>query len=100
MKREAEMFMKHHEMIKEERKRQSEETSKMVLKQMNEIDDIKRHMERESIEARRRRVDVWTQITLMYPNIFHDVLLSYISFLLLGGKYNFKRTTKITRKPS
>lgn len=58
MRRENEMFKKHHRMAKEERKRQNEKMSKIVLKQLNEIEGIKSSIERESVEKRRKRGEV------------------------------------------
>lgn len=50
--------MKHHEMVKEERRKQNEETSKMIQKQINEIDELKRSIEDKTAEARRKRTEV------------------------------------------
>lgn len=45
-------------MVKEEHKRKNEEISKIVLKQLNEIEEIKNIIERESVESRRKRGEV------------------------------------------
>lgn len=58
LKREIEMFMKHHTMIKEERQKQSEEISNILMKQINEIEEFKRSIDRETVEARRKRMEV------------------------------------------
>lgn len=58
LRRENEMFKKHHMMIKEERKRQNEEMSKIVLKQLNEIEEIKNSIDRENVKARIKRGEV------------------------------------------
>lgn len=58
LRRENEMFKKHHMMINEERKRQNEEMSKIVLKQLNEIEDIKNSIDRENVKARKKREEV------------------------------------------
>lgn len=52
------MFMKHHAIIKEERKRQNAKMLKMVAKQRSEIEELKRSIERENDEKRRKRVEV------------------------------------------
>lgn len=44
--------------MKEERKKQNDEITKTVLKQMNEIENIKKSIELENVEARRRRKEV------------------------------------------
>lgn len=58
MRRENDLFIKYHELIKEERKKQNDEITKTVLKQMNEIENIKKSIEWENVEARRRRKEV------------------------------------------
>lgn len=45
-------------MVKEERKRQNENMSKIILKQYNEIEEMKSSIERESVEIRRKRGEV------------------------------------------
>lgn len=57
-RREDEMFKKHYAIIKEERRRHSEEISKTVMKQIDEIQTIKRSIEFENAEARRKRAEV------------------------------------------
>jgi len=52
------MFKEHQAKIKEERKRQNDEISKTVMKQINEIEELKLSIERENIEARRKRMKV------------------------------------------
>lgn len=54
------MFLKHQAMIKEQRRRQCEEITDMVLKQKKEIEEIQRNIERESAETRRKRLEVRT----------------------------------------
>jgi len=58
LRREDEMFKKHHTMIKEERRKQNEEISKTIMKQIEEIQTIKRSIELENAEARRKRAEV------------------------------------------
>jgi len=58
LRREDEMYKKHHAMIVEERKRHSEEISKTVMKQIDEIQTIKRSIEFENAEAQRKRAEV------------------------------------------
>lgn len=58
MKRENDLFKEHQAIIKEERKRQSDEISKTVMKQINEIEELKLSIERENTEARRKRMKV------------------------------------------
>lgn len=58
LKLEYEMFMKHHAIIKEERKRQNAKMLKMVAKQRSEIEELKRSIERENDEKRRKRAEV------------------------------------------
>lgn len=58
LKREIEMFMKHHIMIKEERRKQNEGISNILMKQINEIEEFKRSIDRETNEARRKRMEV------------------------------------------
>lgn len=52
------MFKEHQAIIKEERKRQSDEISKTVMKQIHEIEELKLSIERENTEARRKRMKV------------------------------------------
>ncbi|XP_022176736.1 golgin subfamily A member 6-like protein 6 isoform X2 [Myzus persicae] len=54
--RENELFKEHQAIIKEERKRQSDEVSKTVMRQINEIEELKLSIERENTEARRKRM--------------------------------------------
>ncbi|XP_025207836.1 golgin subfamily A member 6-like protein 6 [Melanaphis sacchari] len=56
LKRENEMFKEHQAIIKAERKRQNDEISKTIMKQINEIEELKLSIERESAEARRKRM--------------------------------------------
>lgn len=58
MKRENEMFKEHQAIIKEERRRQNDEISKTIMKQINEIEELKLSIERENIEARQKRMKV------------------------------------------
>lgn len=58
MRLENEMFMKNYEITREEEKIKNEEEMKLVLKQMNEIEETKESVKRESDEARRIRVEV------------------------------------------
>lgn len=58
LRHENEMFKKHQMMIKEERKRQNEEMSKIVLKQLNEIEEIKNSIDRESVNAQKKLREV------------------------------------------
>lgn len=58
MLRENELFKEHQAIIKEERKRQSDEVSKTVMRQINEIEELKLSIERENTEARRKRMKV------------------------------------------
>lgn len=57
--------MKNYKIIKEENKIKNEEKMKLVLKQMNDIEDIKESIKRESDEARRIRIEVFTYIKLI-----------------------------------
>jgi len=52
------MFKKHQAIIKEERRRQNDEISKTIMKQINEIEEAKLSIERENIAARRKRMKV------------------------------------------
>lgn len=52
------MFMKHDAMIKEERKKQNNELSNILMKQMKEIEDLKLSIERKNCESRRKREEV------------------------------------------
>lgn len=52
------MFKEHQAIIKEERKRQNDEISKTIMKQINEIEELKVSIERQSVEARRKRMKV------------------------------------------
>lgn len=61
------MYIKHHAMIKEERKKLSEAISQMVLKQINEIEEFKHTVERESAEARRKRAEVRIKYMVKKP---------------------------------
>ncbi|XP_060857733.1 golgin subfamily A member 6-like protein 22 isoform X1 [Metopolophium dirhodum] len=56
LKRENDLFKEHQAIIKEERKKQSDEISKTIMKQINEIEELKLSIERENTEARRKRM--------------------------------------------
>ncbi|CAH1730932.1 golgin subfamily A member 6-like protein 6 [Aphis gossypii] len=56
LKRENDLFKEHQAIIKEERKRQNDEISKTIMKQINEIEELKVSIERQSVEARRKRM--------------------------------------------
>ncbi|XP_026821430.1 golgin subfamily A member 6-like protein 6 [Rhopalosiphum maidis] len=56
IRRENELFKEHQAIIKEERKRQNDEISKTIMKQINEIEELKLSVERQSDEARRKRM--------------------------------------------
>lgn len=58
LKRENDLFKEHQAVIKEERKRQNDEISKTIMKQINEIEELKVSIERQSVEARRKRMKV------------------------------------------
>lgn len=53
------MHMKHEAIIKEERRKQNEEMSNVLMKQIKEIEDLKLSVERENDELRRKRVEVY-----------------------------------------
>jgi hypothetical protein len=50
--------MKRDAMIKEERRKQNEEMSNILMKQIKDIEDLKVSVEREKDELRRKRVEV------------------------------------------
>lgn len=54
------MFIKHDAMIKEERRKQNEEMSNILMKQIKEIEELKLTNERKNDELRRKRVEVRT----------------------------------------
>uniref|UniRef100_A0A2S2QYS1 Uncharacterized protein n=1 Tax=Sipha flava TaxID=143950 RepID=A0A2S2QYS1_9HEMI len=64
LRRENEMFMKHDAMIKEERRKQNNEMSNILMKQMKEIDDLKLSIERKNYESRRKRVEEGNKILM------------------------------------
>lgn len=60
MRRENDVFMKHYLTIKEERKKQEDEKSRIQAKQIKEIEDLKLLVERQNDESRRKRFEVRT----------------------------------------
>lgn len=52
------MFKKNHMIIKKEHKTDNEKISKIVLKELNEIEEIKNAIERKNNEERRKRGEV------------------------------------------
>lgn len=58
LRRDNERFMERDAMIKEERRKQNEEVSNILMKQIKEIEDSKLSVEREKDELRRKRIEV------------------------------------------
>lgn len=82
LRRENEMFMKYHEMIREERKKQNAEMSKMILKQMNEMEELKRSMERKTDEKRQKQVEVRNT-----KNHHHLILITHIHLIASNPRF-------------
>lgn len=79
------MFKKHHAMIKEERRRQAEEMSMTVMKQIDEIQKIKRSIELENFEARRKRAEVLaTDSSLLFIKLKKKKINSHTAFFFYG----------------
>ncbi|XP_050431290.1 calponin homology domain-containing protein DDB_G0272472-like [Adelges cooleyi] len=57
LKRENELFARHQATIRKERQRQNEEMSKIVSKQMDDIEEMKRLIAQKSDRARRERLE-------------------------------------------